>query len=94
MLDADLIPYGSALGNRARLGGLNLVGLKRSGTERRTIHALRHMFKALFVEETDMFAERVAQLAAKHEGCAEVGAVIAFLYAPRHRPILGVRHDA
>ena len=30
-LENDLIPFGSAIGNRAHLGGLNLVGLKRRG---------------------------------------------------------------
>ena len=29
MIDSDVIPYGMAIGNRARLAGLNLVGLKR-----------------------------------------------------------------
>ena len=30
-VENDVIPYGLALGNRAYLGGLNLVGLKRRG---------------------------------------------------------------
>ena len=30
-VENDIIPFGSALGNRAELGGLNIVGLKRRG---------------------------------------------------------------
>ena len=33
-LENDLIPYGMALGNRAHLAGLNIVGLKRRGFSR------------------------------------------------------------
>jgi len=47
-LENDLIPYGMAIGNRAHLAGLNLVGLKRRGFSRDQIHALRNAFKALF----------------------------------------------
>ena len=31
-VEADVIPFGSVLGNRARLAGLNAIGLKRRGT--------------------------------------------------------------
>ena len=47
-LENDLIPYGMALGNRAYLGGLNLIGMKRAGIERDSIHAARNMFKDVF----------------------------------------------
>ena len=29
-VEFDVIPYGMVVGNRARLGGLNLVGLRRA----------------------------------------------------------------
>ncbi len=47
-LENDVIPYGIALGNRAYLGGLNLVGMKRAGVSRESIHNARHAFKDLF----------------------------------------------
>ena len=40
-VENDVIPYGMALGNRAYLAGLNLVGLKRRGFAREAIHDLR-----------------------------------------------------
>jgi UDP-N-acetylglucosamine acyltransferase len=47
-VENDVIPYGVALGNRAYLGGLNLVGMKRAGLPRESIHAARSAFKELF----------------------------------------------
>ena len=49
-VEADVIPYGSVVGERANLAGLNLVGLKRKGLEREAIHALRGLYRELFEE--------------------------------------------
>lgn len=35
-VEHDVIPYGMALGNRAYLGGLNLIGMKRAGIKRQS----------------------------------------------------------
>lgn len=48
---ADLIPYGMALGNRANLSGLNIVGLKRKRFPREQIHELRQAYRMLFSSE-------------------------------------------
>ena len=45
-LENDLIPYGMALGNRAHLSGLNIVGLQRRGFSRADIHDLRRAYRA------------------------------------------------
>lgn len=47
-LENDVIPYGVALGNRAYLGGLNVIGMKRAGLEREDIHAARAVYKHIF----------------------------------------------
>ena len=44
----DLIPYGLAVGNRATLRGLNLVGLRRAGAPRDEQRALLRGFRYLF----------------------------------------------
>lgn len=46
-----MIPYGSVMGNRARLCGLNLVGLRRRGVDRERIHTLRAAYRLLFADE-------------------------------------------
>jgi UDP-N-acetylglucosamine acyltransferase len=48
---ADLIPYGMALGNRAHLNGLNIVGLRRKRFPRDEIHELRQAYRMLFSSE-------------------------------------------
>lgn len=44
----DVIPYGMVMGNHARLRGLNIIGMKRSGISRADIHALRGAYKTIF----------------------------------------------
>ncbi len=36
------------LGNRAYLGGLNVIGMKRAGMAREDIHAVRAAYKHIF----------------------------------------------
>ena len=50
-LENDLIPYGMALGNRAYLSGLNIIGLQRRGFSREDIHTLRRAYRLLFADE-------------------------------------------
>ena len=50
-VERDVIPYGSVLGDRAALAGLNIVGLKRRGVSRDTIHALRAAYREIFSGE-------------------------------------------
>lgn len=47
MVTADVIPHALVAGPRAKLEGLNLVGLKRRGVPRAEIGALRELFMAL-----------------------------------------------
>ncbi|HZY12092.1 MAG TPA: acyl-ACP--UDP-N-acetylglucosamine O-acyltransferase [Beijerinckiaceae bacterium] len=47
-LESDIIPFGFASGNRARLTGLNLVGMRRRGFSRDSIEALRAAYRFLF----------------------------------------------
>lgn len=53
----DVIPFGLVEGARARLLGLNLVGLKRRGFSREQIQTLRRLFDDLFTAEGS-FADR------------------------------------
>ena len=62
-VEHDVIPYGSVMGDRARLSGLNVVGLKRRRFSRESIHALRTAYRLLFAQEGAM-AERLADVEA------------------------------
>ena len=90
-LPMDLIPYGMAVGNHARLTGLNLVGLKRMGLPRSSIHALRSAFHDLFVAEGPPFRSRVHEVAERYAASPEVSKIIAFLRADARRSILPAR---
>lgn len=73
-VENDVIPYGRVMGNRARLHGLNIVGLKRRQFSREQVHTLRHAYRLLFAHEGTM-AERledVAQLFGSDEFVMEI----------------------
>ena len=60
-VESDVIPFGTVMGERAHLAGLNLVGLKRRGFSRDAIHELQKAYRLLFGEE-GTFQERVADV--------------------------------
>ena len=47
-ISQDVVPYVSAVGNRARLYGLNLVGLRRHNFSEDTIHHLKRAYRIIF----------------------------------------------
>lgn len=58
----DVIPYGTVISPRGTLGGLNLIGLKRRGSDKEHINGLRHAYKDLFHGEGAL-ADRARALA-------------------------------
>ena len=87
MVDGDVIPYGMAVGNRAILTGLNLVGLKRYKFDREAIHKLRAAYRMIFASDGTL-RERVEDAAELFKGNALVQDVVAFIQAASDRPIL------
>ncbi len=85
-LEGDLIPFGSVLGNRAHLAGLNLVGMKRRDLPRERIHAIRRAFKDLFVQDGD-FSARVDRVAEHFKDSEEVMEIVGFLRDAHKRPL-------
>jgi len=77
-VEGDVIPFGAVIGNRARLTGLNVVGLKRRGFDRAQIHGLRAAFRLLFRTE-GVFAERLAACRAQFVGQPLIDEVLAFI---------------
>jgi len=61
-VEKDVIPYGMVIGERAHLAGLNLVGLKRRNVERDAIHALRNLYKQLFLQSGRTLNDRANAL--------------------------------
>jgi UDP-N-acetylglucosamine acyltransferase len=86
----DVIPFGLAFGNHARLAGLNVVGLKRAGLARERLHALRRAVRALF-ESDRPFRESLTELEAEPQPSPEVAKMLAFIRAGGDRPLMGMR---
>jgi UDP-N-acetylglucosamine acyltransferase len=78
-VERDVIPYGSVVGDRARLSGLNIVGMQRRGYSRDEINGLRNAYQALFESDKGTFAERVAEVSAKFAGIRPVDDVLNFI---------------
>jgi UDP-N-acetylglucosamine acyltransferase len=85
----DIIPFGMAWGNHARLEGLNLVGLKRRGFSRDQINTLRAAFRAIF-SGADRFADRVAVAAETYRDSPQVMEIVDFIRAEPTRPLMPV----
>ena len=92
-VESDIIPYGSVIGNRAYLSGLNLVGLKRRGFDRETIHALRKAYRLLFAQEGTL-AERVEEVSKDFEDVGPVMEIISFLKAESMRSVCTPKYDS
>jgi UDP-N-acetylglucosamine acyltransferase len=86
LMTTDLIPFGSAIGNHAHLGGLNVVGLKRRGFTREEIHDLRAAYRLLFAEE-GTFQERVEDCAEIYAKNPHVMEIVNFVRADAARPL-------
>lgn len=82
----DVIPYGSASGDRARLVGLNIVGLRRREFSRADIQALRTAYRLLFAEEGTL-SERIEDVAEMYSDSAAVMDIVAFMRADTTRAI-------
>jgi UDP-N-acetylglucosamine acyltransferase len=74
----DVIPFGMAVGNRAHLRGLNVVGIKRSGLPRSELLALRQAYKAIFDRDHPV-AENLDTAARAFAGSQAVADVIEFM---------------
>jgi UDP-N-acetylglucosamine acyltransferase len=83
-VDRDVIPFGLVTGNRARLNGLNLVGLKRHGFSRQQIVSLRAAFTRLFADDGSLH-DRLAEVRAACSDNPLVAELIDFVGAESNR---------
>ncbi|MBE7210133.1 MAG: acyl-ACP--UDP-N-acetylglucosamine O-acyltransferase [Gluconacetobacter diazotrophicus] len=96
-VEADVIPYGSVLGNRARLVGLHWIWLRRNGVGREEMLRLRRGFRALFPRAADAaaspFARRLDALRAELDRAgpdadARLREIVGFIDAPSRRGLV------
>jgi len=81
----DIIPFGFAFGPKARLVGLNVVGLKRRKFSRADLHRIRSAYQMLFFGD-DTFAERVERTSKKFSDDPVIGKIVSFIREGGKRP--------
>jgi len=91
-VEQDVIPYGSVLGNRARLAGLNVVGIRRRGFSRSEIADLRKAYRLLFAEEGSM-AERLVDVSEMYKENEAVMDIVDFIRGDSSRSICQPRTE-
>ena len=85
-VERDVIPYGQVMGDRARLTGLNIIGMQRRGFNREDIQGLRNAYQFLFAADGTL-SDRVAEAAERFGGIGPVDDVIEFIRADSSRAI-------
>ncbi|MBR6327586.1 MAG: acyl-ACP--UDP-N-acetylglucosamine O-acyltransferase [Alphaproteobacteria bacterium] len=68
----DVIPFGIVTGDRAKLRGLNVVGLKRSGFDEPTVKAITRAYMYIFKGKDGNFEERIKAARTKFKDNAMV----------------------
>ena len=82
----DVIPFGSVVGNHAKLAGLNMVGLKRRGFSKADLHEIRSAYKAVF-EGNGLFKDRLEAAVSAFAGQPLAMELINFIREGGDRPI-------
>ena len=91
-VEQDVIPYGSVLGNRARLAGLNIIGIRRRGFSRSEVADLRKAYRLLFAEEGSM-AERLVDVSEMYKENEAVMEIVDFIRGDSSRSICQPRTE-
>jgi UDP-N-acetylglucosamine acyltransferase len=74
----DVPPYAMAVGNRAKLVGLNLVGLKRLGFTDATLQSLKRAFELLFLSDLNQ-KEAMERIRQEYPEVPEIQHLLQFL---------------
>jgi len=83
----DVIPFGTVVAIRGKLGGLNIIGMKRRGFERQDIHELRNAYKLLVREQSQTLEERVQNIRTLYGNCRTVKELLTFIDQDPKRPL-------
>ncbi len=78
MVSLDIVPFAKASGNRARLFGLNSIGLKRNGFTPEAVRDLRQAFRLLF-QKGLLLAEALSLLSSTFPDSEHIAHLIDFI---------------
>ncbi len=85
-VEHDVVPFGTVIGDRARLTGVNLIGMRRRGFARNEIDAVRQAYRMLF-EEHGNLTDRLGQIASGFPDSVAVRELVAFLEVDSSRAL-------
>lgn len=85
-VENDVIPYGSVIGNRAKLSGLNIIGLRRRNFSREDIHSIRKAYRLIFATEGTL-TERLEHVATQYSQVEAVMDIVNFIQVDSSRAI-------
>jgi UDP-N-acetylglucosamine acyltransferase len=83
----DVLPYSKTVGNRARIYGVNTIGLARRGMSAETIAAIRAAYRVLLQSRLNT-SEAVARLEADAPLTPEVAEIVRFIKTAQRGVIL------
>jgi UDP-N-acetylglucosamine acyltransferase len=86
-VNEDVIPFGTVMAMRGKLGGLNIIGMKRRGFERQDMHDLRNAYKLLAKDQTGTFEDRLQKIQSLYGTCQPVKDLLAFIAQAPERPL-------
>ncbi len=75
----DVIPFAMVTGDRAKLRGLNLIGMKRSGMDEATVKSITRAYMYIFKSSEDNFETRVNKAKEKYKDNALVMEIVEFI---------------
>lgn len=84
-ITADVPPFCTATGNRAKLNGINVVGLKRSEITKKEISELRKVYNYIFNSSRDTFKSRVKSIEKKDYEFKTINKLISFILSDSQR---------
>ena len=80
----DVIPFAMVTGDRGKLRGLNVIGLKRSGYDEQTVKSITRAYMYIFKSTDGTFEERVEKAYDKYHDNAMVLEQIEFIKEAMH----------
>ena len=82
MVSLDIVPYAKASGDRARLYGMNTIGLKRNGFTKEQITRINKAYRILFKQGL-LLKDALFVLEQEFQGAEEISRLISFLTSSR-----------
>jgi UDP-N-acetylglucosamine acyltransferase len=85
-VESDVVPFATVMGERAKVHGINFVGLKRRGFSKEEMQTLRHAFPVLF-RQTHTLKENIMSVEQEFGDSPSVATLLAFLGGDTSRAI-------